>query len=319
MTTQKTFENVDFALNVDVSTIRAVTDTGCLVVLSVKDWSPKATDKAKTREVTQDAGAVTGAVKVQKDRMAGCKELVDLRKLAQGIRTWNGGMTRYYADGGLRYLPQMVYAQWRAELDVLEAEYLHAAGKFAIEFIHNPDYLSAVKIALGDMFDAGEYPTTVDEVKARFFVTTTVIPMKDVQNDWHRDVSDKMKADMSEAFQRSAKACIGGIARQAWEQMYKIMQTMVTNLTAPTETNVNGVVRERKNITESTFITHPEEFLNNLYAWNITNDPVLDIAANELKVLLHGLSLDSLKTSPNAREALKTSVTDIMDKFSFCD
>jgi hypothetical protein len=309
--------NVDFTLTVDVSTIRSVTDTGCLVVLSVKDWKPTATDKAKTKEVTEAAGAAADAGSFKKDRMSGCQELKEVNKLAHGIRTWNAGLTRYYADGGLRYLPQMVYAQWRAELDTLEAEYLHAAGKFAIAFIHDPQYLQAVRAALGNLFNESEYPTTVDAVKAKFGVTATVIPMKDVQNDWHKDATEQLKTDMADAFQRSAKACIGGIARQAWEQLYKIMQTMVTNLTAPTEANASGVVRERKNITESTFITHPEEFLNTLHAWNITNDPFLDSAAAELKALLHGLSLDSLKASPHARDALKAGVTDIMDKFSF--
>ena len=307
----------DFTLTVDASTIRSVTDTGSLVVLSVKDWKPTATDKAETKKVIQGAGATADAGAFKKDRMAGCQELKEVNKLGQAIRTWNAGLTRYYADGGLRYLPQMVYPQWRAELDTLEAEDLHAAGKFAIEFIHNPQYLQAVRTALGDLFNEREYPTTVDEVKAKFGITVALIPMKDVQNDWHKDATAQLKADMADAFQRSAKACIGGIARQAWEQLYKIMQTMVTNLTAPTEANANGVVRERKNITESTFITHPEEFLNTLHAWNITNDPVLDSAAAELKAVLHGLSLDSLKASPHARDALKASVTDIMDKFSF--
>jgi len=73
--------------------------------MQVSTWTARKKDKAASAKVARDSGASAKAGNYNKNLLAGCTELEDLKKFVGNARNTHYAMTLPWSDMGLRLIP----------------------------------------------------------------------------------------------------------------------------------------------------------------------------------------------------------------------
>jgi hypothetical protein len=151
-----------------------ISQRAMLAYISISAWSGMKLDKKASSKVTDDAGAVTDAARVNKRLLAGADaKLTAIRRIDTNVRRYLDAETLPWDDAGNRLLPNTKAFAVMAKVAEFRKEFNDAVDAFVEEY---PILRQQALASLGDLADTSDYPPT-DQVRGRFAFRVTFSPM----------------------------------------------------------------------------------------------------------------------------------------------
>lgn len=281
-----------------------ITSSAVLVELNINVWTANKLDKSETSKVNADNNAANNAAKVHKNLMAGTSMRKDIAEVATAARQFHATRTLPWADRGARLLPTSLFLDYKAEMNKVQAEF----NKMVDDFIDKyPALVQTAQNYLGNLFKPEDYPS-IDEVRSKFGFKLTFSPVPEA-GDFRLDVSADDLAELSSQYEASFNSRMADAMKEPWDRLHKLLTEMSTKLTER--------AGEEKRIYNNTLISNAEALCDILGHLNITNDPKLEQARQQLESTMVGANMDMLKESPTTRADLKAKVDSMLKQFEW--
>lgn len=281
-----------------------IATSAMLVELSISCWTARKLDKRVSQEVDADKGARARAGNYQKNLLAGTHKLDNIVKFAANVRAWHLANTLPWSDNGLRLLPMDNFLRYKERLGEYEEEYTTLVKAFLDEY---PTLVDAAAFQLGDLFDRTEYPE-VNAIAHKFRFQYVFSPVP-TAGDFRIDINEQAKAELTDNFNRNFDSRIQGAMKEAWTRLHDCLTHVSERLEDVNET-------ERKVFRDS-LVGNAQELVDMLKVLNVTKDPDLERARQQLAQTFTGLEVKDLRESAAIRKDVRAQVNDILNKFNW--
>lgn len=274
-----------------------------LVELRISTWTARKRDNDTTEEVNKSKNADSDAGSVYKYLMAGSDHLKKIEKYAAKSRAWNGNQTLPWMKG-IGLLPMENFFSYRNQLGTMEANFNDLVAEFIKVY---PSLVSAQAFKLGGYFRADEFPP-VESLSRRFRFEYNFLPVPE-KGDFRINCEERVRQDLIEQYDKMYNQKLADAMRDPWERLHKMLTHMVERL--------NDAPDGTRNIFRDSIVNKPMELCALLSKLNVTKDPQLEEARRMLERALSGVDPEDLRKVPSARAELKSSVEDIINKFTW--
>lgn len=282
----------------------SITNSSVLVELNISVWTANKLDKSETSKVNADHNASNNAAKVHKNLMAGTSMRRDIAEFATCARQYHAVHTLPWTDRGARLLPTSLFIDYKKDMNALRDQFDKMVDEFCDKY---PALVQTAQNYLGTLFKPEDYPS-VDEVRSKFGFKLTFSPVPEA-GDFRIDVSASELADLSAQYEDSFKSRMADAMKEPWDRLHKVL------------TDLSGKLTERdgeeKRIYNNTLISNADALCGILTHLNITKDPKLEQARQQLEATMVGANMDMLKESPSTRADLKAKVDSMLKQFEW--
>ena len=293
----------------------SIASSAMLVELSISSWTARKLDKKVSAEVDSAKNTKVSTANVSKNLMAGTGVLESIIKYASGARTWHLAQTLPWSDNGSRLLPMSSFMDYKAQLGVLENNYMTLVDRFIDSY---PNLVIAAAFQLGDLFDRAEYPE-VHTLRNRFKFSYNFFPVP-TAGDFRIDINEDAKAEILANCDSAYQERLNNAMRDAWARLHDCLTRMSDRLQVDeVEEEICGRTERthKPRIFRDSLMDNATELIAMLKHLNITQDPKLELARAELEASIKGYDVSDLRESFVAREAVKQKVDLILSKFNF--
>jgi hypothetical protein len=283
-----------------------------LVSLNASVWTARKLDRSTTNEVVANKNAASkDAARVNKNLLAGRKELEVVQNIVGQARNYLSEKTVPWSDGGLRMLPSVMLLEVDKQLSAYNDLFVNTVKPF-IEIY--PSLIVAQAMALGDMFRREDYPLPED-LASKFSFTYSFMPVP-TSGDFRIDVGNAALTEMQTVLQARLEH---ETASRVQNAMQDVMDRLVEHLKRMsdrlTSDMVDGEPKRRK--FHDTLIDNALELCDVARTLNMVNDPKLEQVRYELEQIAKGVTPDLLRESYDVRENTRKKVDELLDKYSF--
>lgn len=279
-----------------------------LVEFNASQWTARKLDKSATDEIVTTKNAQEkSAARVNKNLLAGRKELEVINKHVGVVRTFVYDNTLPWSDSGIRLLPSVRFFEFNKRMEDYELEF----NQLVADFINiYPSLITAQAMALGDMFNRDEYPSPSD-IAHRFSYRLNYMPVP-TAGDFRVDVGNEAEKEIKEKLSKLADERIEHAMQDVKERLREHLARMSDRLGNDI---INGEIKTRK--FHDSLLETAHDLCDMVKALNITNDQELESARKALSQAIDGVDVKELRTSMPIRGDVKASVDAILNKFSF--
>lgn len=293
----------------------SIASSAMLVELSISAWTARKLDKKVSTEVDLGKGTKTRAGNYNKNLLAGTGFLDTIQKYAASARHWHLTQTLPWSDNGLRLLPMGNFLAYKENLVTLEKNYMALVDKFIVAY---PNLVSAAAFQLGDLFDREEYPD-VEKVARKFKFGVNYMPVP-MSGDFRIDINEEAKSEIMASCEKAYADRLNNAMKDAWTRLHNVLLRMSDRLAvdlvnADEEEDRGKVIKPR--IFKDTMLEEATELVTLLQHFNVTQDPMMEQARQELAKAIENRDSSDLRQDMLAREAVKNKVDAILSKFSF--
>jgi len=285
----------------------SISDRALLVQLNISTWNTERLDKKQTERINALNNADSKAGKVHKDLMCGTTLAKDIDIVAGRARLWNNQNTMPFEDRGARLLPTSLFLNYyKPEMNQREQKFNSMVNKFI------PNYAAAKQTAmnyLADMYREEDYPDA-SEIAAKYKWTLTVKPVPS-SGHFCLDIPAQELEEMKLSCDADVEQRIAEAMRKPWDDLHKMLLGMSGKLQEVDE--LNGTPKRF----HETFVTNALDLCKLLNHMNITNDPQLDKARQQLELVLAGTDVDDIKENEFVRSDMKKRVDNILNQFDW--
>ena len=287
------------APQVEVPTLAART---LAIDLNISVWTARKKDKRASAKVNSDNYAISDAATVNKNLLAGCDLLTEIKTMAGNIRSLHYSYTLPWTDSGTRIIMTAGYPEYIAEMTALITEF----NRLVALFIDQYDFeIISVRARLGDMFDETEYPPSW-QVRNKFDVKLVCSPVADM-HDWRLDVDQDAQTCFDEAIAGYGNAMeqrINGAMTDIHERLRKVLSNMSERL--------DFAGKEDKKTFRNTLLDNVLDIVDLMRKCNLTDDTQLTAQADTLERALRGVSPEALRDSSQLRAETKRTVDQVI-------
>jgi len=282
----------------------SISSSAVLVELNISVWPASKVDREVTDKVNSDAGAVMGASQTKKNLFAGTSLRKDIDKFAARVRLYHNQHTLPWADKGQRLLPTKLFMEYKQTMDAHEHTFNMMCNNF---FVMYPQLVADAPVALQSLYKAGDYPD-LEDVKGKFGFRRSVDPIPE-SGDFRLDVSNDDLEDIKAQYESKFTERLADAMRAPWDRLHTTLSAMSEKLTDKGE--------DQKVRYHDSLLTNAQDLCSLLTKLNVTNDPKLEEARQELERALVGADMEGLKEDSSERHALKNKVDAIIGKFDW--
>ena len=286
----------------------SISSSAVLTELNISVWTANKLDKGATEAVLASNNATTGSAQVRKNLMAGTNKRKLIADYAARVRLYHNQNTLSWSDKGARLLPTSMFMDYKQTMNVMRDNFY----KMMDDFLGNYDALVAnAQLHMGTLFNADDYPDR-DEVAGKFGFKLVFSPLPE-SGDFRLDIPAAEIAELSSSYESQFNDRLTEAMREPWERLHKVLSHMSEKLTDAKESEGE----ETKKRYHDTLITNAQDLCAMLTHLNVTKDPQLEAARRGLEVAMLGADIDVIKESPEARNAMKSKVDAILNKFNW--
>lgn len=287
-----------------------IQNSSVLVDVNVSVWTGRKMDKKVSEEIDVAKNTKTKGGNYHKKLLAGAQQLEDIQKLVAGIRMWHYNQTLPWSDSGARLLPMKNFFDYKKTLGQFEQQFDDLVKKFLAEY---PTLVSAAAFQLGDLFDALEYPD-VDSLVNKFKFRYVFMPVPEV-GDFRVDMGEAGKQELKAQYEKFYEEKLSNAVKDAWDRLHECVKHMSEKLadTANPRVTKQGTVYSQ--IFRDSLIENANELCGLLTKLNVTNDPKLEQARQELERVVNGKTAEALRDSDDLRRDTKAKVDKILEMF----
>lgn len=261
------------------------------VCFSISAWEARKQDKKATKEVATTHGIETSVGRYHKDLLPGAVEHDAILKLRNAWRVAHYENTLPWGEDGERVIRSSSFLDYAAMYNEYKAKWDAALETFIAAY---PTLVSQAELRLNTLFDPKDYPE-VDEVRRRFCVRLRNYPLPDTEDFRILDGIPPEEADrlVAEAVD-GINARLTDAIKDLWARMYKVVGNMQERLAVP--------VGEKGGKFHDTLVTNVQDLIELLPKLNLTNDPDIARAAQEMSALVQHPA-ETLRQSEEVRKA----------------
>lgn len=291
-----------------------------LVEFNASVWTARKLDRGVTDEVVRDKGAAEkGAARVNKNLLAGRKELEVIQQFVSEVRNFVYANTLPWSDSGLRLLPVIKFQSFNADMTQHEDKYWKLCEDFVTVY---PSLITAQAMALGTMFKRDEYPSP-DTIKGKFGFNVNYMPVP-TSGDFRVDVGDAAQAELQKQLAELADKRVESAMADVRSRISDHLKRMSDRLTVDI---VDGQPKPRR--FHDTLVDSGLDLCDMVKSLNITQDADLERARLALERSLTSVNVitkkngnaltvaDTLREDMQQRSALKAQVDGMLGKFNW--
>lgn len=275
----------------------SIASSAVLIDLNISVWTARKLDKNVSKEIDVNKNTTIKAGNYNKHILAGSDQLDAITKLANEIRDWHGRQTLPWSDAGTRLLPMTNFFDYKQQLGIYEAEFKSRINTFIQQY---PNIIQGMAFKLGKLFDRAEYPDA-DKIASKFNLRYTIMPVPET-NDFRVDIADDIRDEMQKEYQKAYEGRVEAAMSDAWSRLHSTLEHMIDRLSG-----------DEKKIFRNSLVDNALELTNLLTRLNVTKDPRLEKARQELEQSLVGVTADELRDSLGARQEILARVNQIME------
>jgi len=290
----------------------SISSSSVLVELRISTWTARKKDKAASAKVARDSGASAKAGNYNKNLLAGCTELEDLKKFVGNARNTHYAMTLPWSDMGLRLVPTSQYFDYQNTMTDLEQEFHRLYQLFEDAYQWRT---STAMAELGAMFSHDDYPP-VDELRRKFGWNLAVQPLPEA-GDFRLDIPNEQQEVLKQQYDSFYRGAIESAMDDIWARLHKNLETVLRQLSPKDELDAKGNQKYNK-LYDSVFDTSLE-LIRMMRDFNLTGDTQMTAIADQLEDTLYGVNTDALKASETLRLDKQQQVKAIISKLPSLD
>jgi hypothetical protein len=272
-----------------------LSEKALLVHLSISQWTGRKFDKQATGTVENTYSTQGKVGQYTKKLLPGAKELEEIQRIANSIRTFFYTQTLPWCTDGSRILSSKAYMDFVKDFGKKKAEFDHAVSSFLKEY---PNLRAQAESRLGSLFKETEYPTDA-ALSHKFKCEVTFMPMPDVK-DFRVEVLDSEK----EAFLNRMKEVETQAMRECWTRLHDVVSKAAGRLHEP-----QAIIRD-------SLIENIQDICGLLPKLNVTDDPALETMRESVEKAISGISASECRVSKDARHDAAKKLDDVMSKMS---
>lgn len=289
------------------STVSGIARSAMLVSINIGLYTGKKQDTRTRDEVTASHGAKSSkAASVYKSLFADCKELDDIVKFQARARMRHYQATLPWSDDGLRLLPTKAFLNYTQDTDRDRQHFEMLVGAFLDKY---DTLVAAAAFQLGTLFDREEYPTR-DKIAHKFYFKVNYTPLP-TAGDFRLDIENEVQAKLVQEYEERLVTQVQAAQKDAWSRLFKVLERMQDRL----KLNEDGT----RPVFRDSLIDNAHEVCEVLTQLNVTNDPELEKARQQLESALQGVNIKELRKEDGERRVLLHKVNTIVDAFNWGD
>ena len=289
-------------------TSQKIQEQALLARVSIKKWSNAKTDAELTVEVSASNNVDPGLLRVRKTLLS-VPVVNALSKLAGQIRNnIVGKLTVPWDEDGTRLLPVGVIDRFEKELAEAQDRWEELKKELGNDY---DDAVKESKSALGDAFKESDYPQRED-ILDRYSINVEYSPLPtggDLRVSLPQKKLDKLRREV----EARVKSNIEKGTKQVHERVVKTLTHLIEKLEKfGIDKNSGKVVGAFRDST----VENLNELAEVLSVLNITGDPALTAASNDLLAQLRDLNPKKLRSNPTHRKDVAKKAQKIVDNLS---
>jgi hypothetical protein len=279
-----------------------------LVEFNASVWTARKLDKGVTDEVVHNKQAqAKGAARVNKNLLAGRHELDDIQSHVGAVRTWVYANTLPWSDNGLRLLPTTKFLDFDKHIKEEQDKFYDMVRDFKALY---PTLITAQAMALGQMFNREDFPTT-QQIEDKFAFNVGYIPVP-ASGDFRVNVGNAAQAYLCEQYEKMAEQRVELAMNDFKDRLKDHLVRMSDRLTVDI---VDGEEKTRK--FNDSLLDSALDLCVLAKDLNVTRDPEVEEVRATLQSVLAGVSIDTLRKSTTAKTKIKTEVDNVMNKLGW--
>jgi hypothetical protein len=288
-----------------MDTMAGIARSGVLVSMNVSLYSGRKQDKTTQAEVVaaKNSGSARAA-SVYKNLFSDCAELDAITKFQARARAKHYQLTLPWNDNGLRLLPARSLMDYKTEMNRYQAEFDLLVGTFLDKY---DTLVAAAAFKLGTLFDRDEYPLR-EQVARRFRFEIDFTPLP-TSGDFRLDIENEVQQELINKYEERLAQQVAAAQQDAWTRMHDAISRLKDRLTL-------DEAGKRKTFHDTT-VTNAQELCSLLTQLNITNDPALEKARQQLEDAILGVEPKELRKEEGERLTVLTKVNALLDAFDW--
>ena len=272
-------------------------------------WTARKLDRKESDKVCDGAGAKSkGAARVNKNLFAGRSELEDIGKLVTETRNYVYDNTLPWSDSGQRMLIGARFPKFDQRVEDYRDQFNAKVQAFVDIY---PTLITAQAMALGEMFNRSEFPPA-SEIAGKFGMTVGYLPVPS-SGDLRVDIGNQAQDELRARLEQMADQRVNKAMAEVNDRFIAHLKRMADRLVTDTDSKTGEPVGRR--FTES-LVSSAFELCDLVNDYNITGDPLLALARKTLEDSLAGVTVNTLREDPIKREAVRSTVSSILNRFS---
>lgn len=272
-----------------------IQNSAVLVDLNIGVWTGRKMDKRVSDAVDASNNTKARAGNYHKKLLAGTEALDKLHSVVSSIRTWHYENTLPWNDNGSRLLPMANFFDYKAMMSQYQRQFDDAAEEFYGEY---DTLVTAAAFTLGSLFNANDYPT-VNQIKSKNYFHATFSPVPSA-GDFRVDIPEEYRIELENISKEREEAAM----KDVWTRLHDCLKHMSDKLAG-----------EEKQVFRDSLVNNAVDLCGMLTKLNITNDPKLEQARQELEKTIVGLTAADLRKDDDTRKGVKIRVDEILSMF----
>lgn len=307
----------------------SIASAAMLGSINISVWEARKQDKKTAEEVTASKGARSKrAATVQKHLFSECPALESIKALRGEVRTWFNNVTLPWDDNGRRIVTTAQYLNVTAQAAKYQQRFEDLVQVFVGTYSTE---ISKQAFEMGALFDRAEYPPE-DEVAAKFRFSFCIEPVP-TSGDFRVDIGAAAAADLRDQYDKAMNERLNGAMADAWRRVKEQVEWVRERMDAVLAYDPDAVEEIENRDDHGTLVSidikkkrRPKLYDSMLEQGlsltgllkdlNVTNDPRLEEARQQLESVLSRIDMDSLRESTELQSSTKTAMDEILDKFS---
>ena len=262
-----------------------VADKALLVALTVRFWAARKKDKAVSREVAEEKGAVEDAGVYVKRLLGGRPEAWRrVQKAANEVRNFHYENTLPWEEG-LRILPAKNFLDYQNRLRDLRAEYDRAVEEFVAQYGRLKEN---ARRELGDLYDEKDYPSA-EAVRRKFAVEVSYYPMPQEQMVRLQGVAAEDLQDVRRRVEAQVEEGVRAAVRDLYRRLHEVVAHAHERLSDPDKVFRDSLIGNIRRACDA------------VSRLNLTDDPELNSLRDAVMEELGRHDPDTLRRNPDRR------------------
>ncbi|MDO9577836.1 MAG: hypothetical protein Q7J16_08125 [Candidatus Cloacimonadales bacterium] len=273
----------------------SLNEKAMLVYLNISFWTARKYDRKISQEI-EDQYHADDAGRYNKILIAK-EHLANIQKIISAARTFHYENTLPWSDNGGRLLPSANYFNYVKSIQCFKDDFEREVVNFIRVY---PDLKDEAKQRLNGMFDEEDYPE-VCTLEAKFDIKNMILPVPEA-DDFRVNLTADEVNSIRESLEKQVKNSTESAMKDLWDRLFKVVSHMSERLSDPENKFKNSLVENIENLCDL------------LPKLNITDDPVLAVAVNEIKAKLTANDSQTLRDNDVVRSKTASEAQKILNK-----
>jgi len=273
----------------------SLNDKAMLIYLNISFWTARKYDKRISQEI-EDQYNADEAGRYNKILIAK-EHLSNIQKIISAARTFHYENTLPWNDNGGRLLPSANYFNYVKSIQSFKDNFEREVTNFLRVY---PNLKDEARQRLNGMFDEDDYPD-VYILETKFNIKSVILPVPEA-DDFRVNLTDDEVEDVCSSIREQVEASTESAMKDLWKRLFKVVSHMSERLSDPENKFKNSLVENIEDLCEL------------LPKLNITDDPGLAVAVNEIKAKLTKNDSQTLRDNDVIRNNTAFEAQKIMNK-----